>query len=143
MQTTKATIKDIKEWKEIYSQYRPTMQPNRKSGKEVEAYFKFKYKYEVLDSKEFVDVVISNIMNNKTLLEKLPVDTKPNIVTYKVDDVLVGIDLVSGHIHVECNNIDKAGLIYDDLFVYRGLDDKDLDNFYLVAEYIRLTKKDI
>ncbi len=39
---------------------------------------------------------------------------------------------------VESLNEEKMKEIYDDLFLYRGLDQKDLENFFLVAEYVRL-----
>lgn len=51
----------------------------------------------------------------------------------------MGIDLVSGEIHVECDDIMKVVYLYDDLFAYRGLDEDDLDNPFLVAEYVKLT----
>ena len=31
--------------------------------------------------------------------------------------------------------------IYDDLFVFRGLDEKDLENYFLVAQYIECREK--
>lgn len=48
--------------------------------------------------------------------------------------MFVGIDLVSGYFYVE-----GSEEIYDDLFAFRGLDERDLDNFFLVAEYVKCT----
>lgn len=42
---------------------------------------------------------------------------------------------------MESEDIQKIVSIYDDLFVYRGLDEEDLNNYFLVAEYIKLTQK--
>lgn len=38
-------------------------------------------------------------------------------------------------------DINKSIEIYDNLFIYRGLDEEDLKNYFLVAEYIKLTQK--
>lgn len=65
----------------------------------------------------------------------------PHIVAYKAGNVLAGIDLVSGFFHVESEEIREAQKVYDDLFVFRGLDERDLENYFLVSEYIRLKKK--
>ena len=64
----------------------------------------------------------------------------PNIQSYKAGNVLVGIDLCTGEFHVESENIEEVVPIYDDLFAYRGLDEEDLKNIFLVAEYIKLTQ---
>lgn len=115
--------------------------PNRKTGCEVDAYFKKKYPYQLFDSEEFCKVVEANIMENSHSREKLPDGEVPNIRSYCADGVLVGIDLTSGEFHIESDDIEKAIPIYDDLFVYRGLDEADLKNYILVAEYIKLTEK--
>ena len=78
------------------------------------------------------------IMENEYDREKLPINALPEIQLYKKEDVWVGIDLKSGYFMVESLNEEKMKEIYDDLFLYRGLDQKDLENFFLVAEYVRL-----
>lgn len=60
---------------------------------------------------------------------------------YTVGNVLIGIDLNSCEFHIEGKEIDKVALIHDDLFAFRGLDKKDLNNFFLVAEYVSLTER--
>ena len=71
--------------------------------------------------------------------KKLPEGKTPEIRAYVTGDVKVGIDLVSGEIHIESEDIMKVVYLYDDLFVYSGLDEDDLDNPFLVAEYVKLT----
>lgn len=65
------------------------------------------------------------------------------IVSYKIEsyNIMVGIDLVTGYFHVESENMDKAEKVYNDLFVFRGLDEKDLENYFLVGQYIQLQNK--
>ena len=131
----------IKEWKELYQEHRKALSSNRKSGMEVDAYFREQYAPVIFDSDEFKKVVEANILANAYEQEKLPEGKAPQIVCYKIerDNIMVGIDLLTGYIHVESENIDKAEGVYNDLFVFRGLDEKDLENFFLVAQYIKLT----
>lgn len=124
--------------RKIYAKYRPTLRPNRKSGAEVDRYFREKYEHTTLESTEFKSVVRYNIMENEHSREKLPSGVQPDIRCYITSGVLVGIDLISGEFHIEAEDMGKAAGIYDDLFVYRGLDSADLDNFVITAEYVRL-----
>lgn len=67
---------------------------------------------------------------------------EPLISTYILDDNLyVGIDLKSGFFQVECEDIKKMTLIWDDLFLTRGLGTDDVNNYFLVAQYITLLNK--
>lgn len=141
MLTTEVTQAMIEEWKRIFDIHHSLMTPNRKTGMEVDGYFRNKYSYQILDSPEFKKVVEFNIMENEHSRSKLPKGMKPDINTYCVENVLVGIDISSGEFCVECEDIKKAVPIYDDLFVYRGLDDSDLKNYFLVAEYVKLTQR--
>ena len=59
---------------------------------------------------------------------------------YEKNGVLLGIDLVSGEFFVESRNPEKAAALYDDLFVFRGLDESDLKNDVLVGQYLELKK---
>lgn len=141
MLTTEPTQELLKEWKRIFESHRATMHPNRKLGAEVDAYFRVHYPYQPFDSEEFRDMVATEIMENDFLREKLPVGVLPDVKCYTVGDILVGIDVISGEFHIESENIDKVISLHDDLFVYRGLDENDLNNIFLTAEYIKLTEK--
>lgn len=139
MLTHEPTPELIAEWKRIFESARPHLQPNRKSGIEVDAYFRAHYPHEVFQDAHFCEIAASNILLNEALAEKLPPGMLPEITAYRTGDVLVGIDLVTGFIHAECEDIEKVIPIHDDLFVYRGLDEADLQNFFLVAEYVSLS----
>lgn len=139
MLTTEATPEMVGEWRRLFDRHHASMQPNRKSGAEVDRYFRETYPYQAMENAEFENVVAANILENAYTREKLPEGILPDIRCYRVDDVLVGIDLISGTFHVESEEMGKAAPIYDDLFVYRGLDKEDLKNFFLVGEYVKLT----
>lgn len=139
MLTTEPTFEMLEEWKRIYNENRGILKPNRKSGVEINDYFCTKYLFEVFDSRRFRDVVKCNVMENEPNREKLPKGAEPKIIAYKDKEsgILVGIDLVTGFFHVEGKDFNKVAAIYDDLFVFRGLDASDLDNYFLVAQYVQ------
>ncbi len=139
MLTTKPTTEMLLEWKRLHEEYRPKLTPNRRSGAQVDAYFREQYPHTAVDSEELCEMITAEILENPHHAEKLPEGSVPDVRCYMSEDVLVGIDLVTGHIHVECEEIARAEAIYDDLFVYRGLDEKDLENAFLTAEYVRLS----
>lgn len=143
MLTTNPTVEMIKEWRELYEEHCKELKPNRKSGMEVDAYFRKEYDPVIFDSNEFKVVVEANIFSNTYEQAKLTEGKKPQIVSYKIesDNIMVGIDLVTGYIHVESENMNKAEMVYNDLFVFRGLDEKDLENYFLVGQYIQLQNK--
>ena len=66
----------------------------------------------------------------------------PAIVTYLTRaGVQVGIDINSGYFHVECQDMEKAIPVWDDLFIVRGLSETDLKNYVITAQYIELTQQ--
>jgi len=140
MLTTKPTSDMIAEWKRIFESYRSSLVPNRKTGSDVDLYFREKYKHQPYNNDEFREILMLNIAENQHFRNKLPNDTVPNIQCYKTDGVIVAIDLCSGEFHIESENIEKVVSIHGDLFVYRGLDEDDLKNYFIVAEYVKLTQ---
>lgn len=138
MLTIEPTLEMLAEWKRIFETHHSEMKPNRKSGAEVDQYFREKYVYQIFNDAVFQKVVALNITENEFYRNKLPKDVLPNIQSYKTGNVLVGIDLYTGEFHIESENIEEVVPIHDDLFAYRGLDEEDLKNIFLVAEYVKL-----
>lgn len=140
MLTIEPTLEMPAEWKRIFETHHSEMKPNRKSGAEVDQYFRKKYVYQIFNDAAFQKLVALNIAENEFYRNKLPKDVLPNIQSYKTGNVLVGIDLCTGEFHIESENIEEVVPIHDDLFTYRGLDEEDLKNIFLVAEYVKLTQ---
>lgn len=140
MLTVEPTSEMLAEWKQIFQAHHAMMKPNRKTGTEVDQYFRSKYAHQVFDDAAFQKTVALNITENVFLCNKLYKGELPNIKSYKTGNVLVGIDLSTGEFHVESESIEEVVPIHDDLFVYRGLDEEDLKNIFLVAEYVKLTQ---
>lgn len=141
MLTREPTEQMIAEWKRVFKENRGKLSPDRKTGAEVDKYFRRKYAPLPYADEEFLQLVREDLLSNQFSREKLPKGAVPHIVAYKAGNVLAGIDLVSGFFHVESEEIREAEKVYDDLFVFRGLDERDLENYFLVSEYIRLKKK--
>ena len=139
MLTTEPTAEMVAEWKRIFADHRALLTPNRKSGAEVDRYFREKYTHKIFDSPEFGEIAAFNITENAHSRSKLPPGRLPEIKSYQTGGARVAIDLLTGEIHVESENTAEAAAIYDDLFVFRGLDEQDLTNFFLVAEYVKLS----
>ncbi len=155
MLTNEATPEMVEEWRAIWTEHRDRLQPNRRSGTELIAYLQSHY--DVTEFKEpFADSIISGcVTDNLHNAEKLPEGTLPKPRTFRLsstqrnarlftqdpiyqyqDSIFVGIDEVTGTFHVEL-----SVLLWDELFAFRGLDAADLENCYLVAEYLACREK--
>ncbi|HHT5872281.1 TPA: hypothetical protein ACSZBY_14300, partial [Listeria monocytogenes] len=119
MLTKEATPELIKEWQNIYYNHIDNLVPNRKTGCEIDEYFRGNYSFVSVNDKNAQETVIQNIINNESFKEKLSAGVKPKPMTYTIRDsnIFVGIDLISGYFYVE-----GSEEVYDDLFAYRGLD---------------------
>jgi hypothetical protein len=140
MLTSEPTTEMISEWKKIFEKHKGNLMPNRKSGIEVDKYFREKYNFISVKNEDYARIVTRNILENEHSFQKLG-GLSPDIKVYFSDDIYVGIDLISGEFQIECEDVNSIIPIYDDLFVFRGLDNDDIQNYYLVAQYITLTSR--
>ena len=132
MITAEITIEQLEAWKKIYSKNRSKLQPNRISGSELNDCFKAKYSPLQKELPEFEKAVFLNAQEHG--------ESSPEVVTYILPEkIYVGIDLKSGFFQVECDNTQKMARIWDDLFLMRGLNDDDIENYVLAAQYVLLT----
>ena len=150
-----ATPEMVAAWKITFDQYRPHLSPNKKTGLEIIAYLTQKYSITELTDDTIKQVVVDNVILNEGYLNKMPSGKTPvakvflivntgagNSLYEKQDDlfkgnaIFVGVELETAFFMVE-----GSSLLWDELFAFRGLDDEDLTNFYLVAEYISCLKK--
>ncbi len=148
------TPKMIKEWKAIHSEYRNKLHPNRKTAQEIIDYLRQNYPVIELSDKTWEQVVIDDVLMNEHSAEKLPNEKGLKVTVFKVlkedlakilyqeqdevfsgMDIIVGIELETGFFHVE-----GSSRLWEELFAFRGLDESDLKNHYLVAEYITCLK---
>lgn len=161
MITQKPTKEMLDEWKATWLQYKSKLQPNRKSGTELLAYLQSKYVLTEIYEKDATDAVIGNVTMNPPFSEKLPKGSAPVPRTFFIENagngqvlyqdenkdcadiwggditrIFVGVDQVTGFFMVQ-----GSTMLWDELCAFRGLDDKDLQNYVCVAEYISCLKK--
>lgn len=140
----------IEQWKLVFKEYKPKLKPNRKTALDMIGYLKNKYSLIEVKDEKWESVVVNNVLYNQCFAEKLPTGKQPTAVVFSVDNIgegkhlyenqdevfrgliiHVGVELETGFFHVE-----GSSNLWDELFAFRGLDERDSDNFYLVAQYI-------
>lgn len=151
----RATRESLAQWKKIYDAERPSLTPNKKDAKAVLAILKQKYTMQPFPDKGFAQVVKGNILENPYYASKAPKGAKLKPEAYSIlqdslsqilfDErdavygdvpILLAIEPVSNFIYVEGSNI-----LADEVTALHGLDEKDLENVYLTANYIACTKR--
>lgn len=151
----------LEEWKSIWVHYKEKLKPNRKTGTELLYYLQEKYILTEIHDKSASDAVIVNVIQNESYAEKLPKGMDPAPRTFFLENaekgkalyqdenkdsvniwggditrIFVGIDTVTGFFMVE-----GSTMLWDELYALRGLDEKDLQNYVCVAEYINSLKR--
>lgn len=155
MLSKEATPEMVAAWRSVYAAHRARLAPNRKTGKQIFAYLKGKYPVCEVREEEWAQVVTDNVLLNEWNRKKLPAGKKPKAAVFQIQnagagkelyqeqdelfkgqDIFAGIELETGFFLVE-----GSSKLWDELFCFRGLDETDLDNFYLVAEYVSCQKR--
>lgn len=161
MITNAPTIEMLEDWKSVWMQYKDVLKPNRRSGMELLEYLQNKYILAEIYEKEATDSIIHNVTMNKVYAEKLPAGIIPvprafilentgngeifyrdenkdpiDIWGRDITRIFVGIDEVTGFFTVE-----GSTMLWDEMCVFRGIDEKDLRNFVCVSEYINSLKR--
>ncbi|MCB8817366.1 hypothetical protein [Desulfosporosinus shakirovi] len=138
-----------------WNEYKDRLNPNRKSGAEIVAYLSGKYLLSKIHDDEALQVIIDNVLNNEPYAEKISVGNTPSPVAFfvkntgkgkilfenqdevfKENKIFVGVDLTSGFFCVE-----GSSMLWDELCAFQGLDEKDIQNPYCVAEYISCLRR--
>ncbi|MDO9492575.1 hypothetical protein [Acetobacterium sp.] len=155
MLTTPATPAMIAEWQSVFKAYQSRLAPNRKSVDQVIAYLAEKYPLTALDTAAALAVVTGNITGNRPFAEKCPAGRplQPLVFTiprqgggallyaqreafYGDTPIMVGLEHETAFVMVE-----GSGELADELVAFAGLDEVDLNNYYLVANYIACMEK--
>ncbi len=161
MITREPTKKEFEQWKARWIKYKEKLQPNRKSGIELLNYLQSKYVLTEIYDKKAADAIICNVTTNEPYAEKLPEGSIPVPRAFFLENsgngehfyrpenkdpidlwggditrIFVGIDIVSGFYMVE-----GSTMLWDELCAFQGVDEKDLQNYVCVAEYINSLKR--
>ncbi|MCK9286333.1 MAG: hypothetical protein PHU24_11585 [Sphaerochaetaceae bacterium] len=155
MVTQAPTKQLINEWKSIYTTYKDILKPNKLTAQQLIEYLLHKYQAKELADQRWSQVVVDNVLMNEFFKKKLSASDEATAKIFQIENVgaaetlyneremfykdqpiVVGIELNSVYFLVE-----GSQHLWDELFAQRGLDEDDLNNYYLVAEYINCLKK--
>ena len=159
MITQPVTSETLAEWKALWMQYKDRLRPNRKTGTQVLEYLRRNYSLTEITDPAALAVVTGNVTDNEYLREKLPVGASPIPRAFYLNNagqgrkfyctarqsgeeadaparLFVGVDLASGFFHVESSDPKRSALLWDELCAFRGVDEKDLQNYIIVAQYL-------
>lgn len=155
MLTEMPTPEMIKEWKIVSEKYKPLLKPNTKTASQVIDYLHKKYPLEEVATDSAKQVVIDNITFNKPFADKLPEGKTLKPIVFSIPNrdgavplyerqeevfknitIMVGLEFETAYVGVE-----GSGELADELVAFQGLDEADLDNFFLVANYVICLKK--
>ncbi len=145
----------LAQWQAVYQQYRKKLYPNKRTATDLIRYLQQKFpSKEVLDAK-WQEVVLDNVRENDYYARKVPPGQTVVARVFRIEhegqgqvlyeqqdavfqglDIYVGVELQTGYFMVE-----GSSLLWDELFAFCGLDEMDLNNVYLVAEYVTCLKR--
>ncbi len=156
MITKEPTSEILTEWENIFEQYKDLLQPNRKSGTDLCDYLQSNYSLTEITDAEVLTVISENVSRNEFFAEKLPTGQLPlprafylenignghkfylsenkdpsDLWGGEITKIFVGVDLSSGFYMVE-----GSTMLCDELRAFQGVDEKDLENYVVVADYI-------
>ena len=140
----------IKEWQEIYNKSKDNLKPNKKDSLEIIEYLKEKYLVVEVENIELEEVVYDNIVlneySNQKLCGKNPIirlfEITDKSLYEKQDNIFKGIKIIVGiELHTSYIFVEGSSHLYDELMAFAGLDDKDITNYFLVAQYIKCKEK--
>lgn len=153
--TQEVSQEKIEQWKSVYEKYKDILKVNSKPILEVIEFLKQNYIIKEETSEEFKDVIIHNIKLNKPLSEKIPNNAELKHVAFIIQNegnakklydtqeevysgcpIMVGMEFETGCVFVE-----GSDELNDEITAFKGLDKYDINNYYLVANYVRCLKK--
>ena len=154
MLLTEPTSEMLENWMKLWKENKDKIKPDRKSGEDVLNYLKEKYVLiptEKTGGESIVKQVEDEIKNNEYSAWRLPVGKKPEVKAFIVEkkgkgrelyenqdemfkglEIIAAVDLVTGYCHIE-----NSSLLYDEIIAFQGLDEIDITNYFLVAQYIQ------
>lgn len=120
---------------DLFREFHEKITPNRKSGEDIEQYLQDHY-----DCNECEDLKLS-----EQLVDSMKDETSENVEIhiYQVGDLKVAINRTSGAFLVSGDDLDEKAKLWDELFLYRGLNEEELSNPFLVGTYIKIKGLDI
>ena len=151
----------LEEWKSTWIKYKELIKPNKKTGLELLEYLQSEYSLTEIFDADTLDAISYTVTTNEPRSEKLPDGVSPAPRAFYLDNagqgekfylpenkddeelwggditkIFVGIDLSSGFYLVE-----GSTMLWDELCCFQGLDEKDLQNYVIVAQYVNALQR--
>ena len=151
----------LEEWKSTWMQYKDLIKPNRRTGLELLEYLQSRYSLTEIFDADALEAIRYTVTMNEHWSEKLPDGVAPVPRAFYLDNaeqgekfyrsenqddaeiwgnditkIFVGIDLSSGFYLVE-----GSTMLWDELCCFQGIDEKDLQNEVIVAQYINALQR--
>ncbi|MDH6363781.1 hypothetical protein M2139_000618 [Enterococcus sp. PF1-24] len=161
MITQEVTAAQLTQWQATWLKYKDELTPNRKTGEELLIYLQNKYVLTEIFDENMLEAITKNVTLNIPYSEKLPKESLPKPRAFSLENsgngeifyfpenkdpfelwgadfiqIFVGIDVTSGFYMVE-----GSTMLWDELCAFQGLDEKDIDNYVCVAQYIDSLKR--
>lgn len=129
MLTQKPTKKLIAKWKVIYRQYKNKLSANCKSENQILDYINSKYtvsNFKLFEGNQVYS--IERDLKSEELYKKQDEIFKQceKIIFYFTDEPIINFFAVEG-----------SSALWDEILAFRGLSKEEINNYYLVAEYIQ------
>jgi hypothetical protein len=146
----------FEQWKNLWERNKNLLRPNRKTGEELLTYLQSRYHLTEIFDEQALAAISENVTMNQFLREKLPAEGAPNPRAFYLENtgegerfyipenrdpadlwgaeitrIFVGIDLSSGFYMAE-----GSTLLWDELCAFQGIDEMDLENYVIVAQYL-------
>lgn len=153
--THQITEDEVQEMHSVWEAWHTRLIPCRRSGAELIAWLQKNYPVTEFFEEEALACVRDNVLLNEHSREKLPEGAQPQPRAFWVENtgsgaalytpalqefgiewIFVGIDEVTGEFQVEISET-----LWDAMFVFRGLDARDIANPFMVWQYVRLGKE--
>jgi hypothetical protein len=122
----------------LFREFHDQLTPNRKSGAEVEKYLVSHWHGQPSEDPELVSK-LTDTLTKEDEFSKMPTDPGAlSMRVYQVNNTKVVLEETTGAFLVSGDEIDEKAKIWDDLFLYRGLNEEDLSNPFLVGTYVKI-----
>lgn len=149
------TAEDLITWHREAAQFRPYLEPNRRSAEDILTYLRAHYPVAESEDQRLHDVVAQNVLLNSFFARKLPTDSRPETRVVLVgeegagaglyarrEDVFKGSPIIVGlETHSAFLMTEGSSELHDELVAFAGLDAADIENDFLVWEYVDCLRK--
>lgn len=155
MLTTTPTQAMIDDWKRVYEENKDKLTPNKKSANEILDFLNKNYEIIKLEDTAYQKAICANAAEYLKALDTPSKQLESNSAAYEIkninngktlyqnqdkvftgEKIIVGLEFISGFFMVS-----GSSDLHDELTAFAGLNEIELTNYFLVAEYLSCLNK--